>query len=418
MAGAIDSCRLWLERMPMFRSILFHESESDTVADGRAMPECMPDLNLDQIISSITNGRDEYNLKPFFYTALHHVEAINYRHDILRNLENPAVRGYINSFAVKMRAMRGRLAAIEKLYYRYERARWFLDAADIYCDAVICLSHDLDLADPRSSGFLAFRQYLISYLESPGFTSLLSETQKLTTDLADIRYCLHIKGNRIKVSRYGAEPDYGAEALNTFEKFKQGAVKECRFDVSSGGYMNHVEAAVLDLVARLFPDIFQSLDQYVTRHGNYLDDTIRIFDREIQFYIACLDYIAQFKPVGLNFCYPIVTNQSKELYGHETFDLALANKLIHDKDNLVTNDFYLKVPERIFVVSGPNQGGKTTFARMFGQLHYLASIGCPVPGTEARLFLFDQLFTHFEEHEDIRNLSSKLEHDLRRIRAS
>lgn len=401
-----------------FHSILFDESEIGGDLDGLEAPEFFRDLNLDQIIASITVGRDEYNLKPFFYRPLRHVETIQYRHHILRDLENHALSEHIRSFAQAMRTMRGHLAQSDKLDYKYQRQSWFLDAVGIYCGAVKRLTGALTFTELLSRGFLAFRGYLTTYTGSGDFASLTAEAQKLKADLSSVRYCLHIDGSRIKVDRYDSEPDYGAEVLRTFEKFKQGPAREYRFDFPSAPDMNHVEAAVLDLVAQLYPEIFSSLDQFYSNHRGYLDRTVGVFDREVQFYLACIEHMERFRPAGLLFCYPTVSDRSKEVNGFEVFDLALANKRLREHAPVVTNDFYLRDPERIIIVSGPNQGGKTTFARTFGQLHYLGSLGCPVPGREAKLFLFDKLFTHFEREEDIRNLTSKLEGDLLRIHRS
>jgi DNA mismatch repair ATPase MutS len=398
-----------------FHSILFERTEDSIKKETLEAPVFFVDLNLDQIIDAITAGRQEYNLKPFFYTSLNDIDAIKYRHEIMRDLENKILFEHIKAFAQKMRTMRQHLALVDKLDYKYHKEGWFLDTVEIYCEAVNCLVHDLTLVDLKSRGFLAFREYMTNYAESGGFTSLLAETKKLKADLSAVKYCLLIKGNCIKVRKYESEIDYSADVEETFEKFKQGAVKDYRVKFSTDAGMNHVEAKILDLVAQLYPDIFLNLDNYCTKNGNYLDETIAVFDREIQFYIAYLEYITIIKRAGLKFCYPEISNTCKEVYDYEGFDLALAYKLITENSSVVCNDFYLKDKEHIFVVSGPNQGGKTTFARTFGQLHYLASIGCPVPGREAQLFLFDRIFTHFEKEENIKNLRGKLQDDMVRI---
>jgi hypothetical protein len=81
-----------------FHSILFHRTEDRIKHETPEAPVFFADLHLDQIIDVITAGREEYHLKPFFYTSLHDLDAITYRHEIFRDLENPILLEKIKSF--------------------------------------------------------------------------------------------------------------------------------------------------------------------------------------------------------------------------------------------------------------------------------------------------------------------------------
>jgi DNA mismatch repair protein MutS len=376
------------------------------------------DLNLDQIVAGVAGDAEEREfISDLLYQRVRDLGTVRYRQDVFRDLEDPGLFAAARRFSEQLAGVRSQLRGLEKMRSPQQRGGWFLDAAGIYCDAVRALADDLAKAPICSAGLLRFRGYLDDYLARPGFGRLAADTADRKDDLAGITYLVRIKGLTVEVSRYTGEPDYSAEITETFERFRHGAVKDYRVKYRTWPGMNHVGAQIVELVARLFPGEFAALGEYCRRHAGFLDPAIDEFDRELQFYLAYAEYIRPIQAAGLSFCYPDVSD-AKEIFARDTFDLALAAKLAGSAKPVVPNDFQLSGPERVIVVSGPNQGGKTTFARTFGQLHHLAAVGCPVPGTEARLFRCDQLLTHFEREEDIANLTGKLEDDLLRIQAA
>jgi DNA mismatch repair protein MutS len=400
----------------IFYSVLYRDLADRPEQEPTGAPSFFRDLNLDQIVAAITTGREEYNLRPFFYAPLTDVDAIGYRHEVMRDLEQIELFENIKAFARGMRSVRDYLAQAEKLRHRYQKQRSFLDAAQIYCKAIIRFVDDLSLAPISSRGLRAFRRYLTGYANSPQFTALRQQTKELSDDFSAIVYGILIQGLRVDVRLREGEPDYSAEVLVTFERFKQDAVQRYKFDFSDALEVNQIEGRILDLVAQLFQGEFLKLNAYCIENREFQNRTILNFDREIQFYISFLEYIHHFKRAGLSFCYSQITQAHDEVFDYQGFDLALAGKLVGLRATPVCNDFHICGPERIIVVSGPNQGGKTTFARTFGQLHYLASLGCPVPGERAQLYLFDQMFTHFDRGENIADLRGKLQDDLVRVR--
>jgi DNA mismatch repair protein MutS len=399
-----------------FTSLLSEAATGPPDRPDRPDPQVVADLNLDQIVEAIAGDREERDLiADQLYRSVRAVGTVRYRHEVFRDLEDQDRFRAAAAFAEQMRQVRTHLSQLASMHSGRQREGWILDAASIYCEAVRALEADLTIRPVASRGLLAFRDYLASYVASEGFGRLAADAAARKRDLGGITYLLRIKGPRVEVSRYEGEPDYSAEIERAFERFQQGAVRDYRVQYRTWPGMNHVGAQIADLVARLFPDEFTALTSFCRQHAGFVDPVISQFDRELQFYLAYLEHIQPLRSAGLSFCYPELTTDSKEIFARDTFDLALAARLTAAGKLVVGNEFHLTGRERVIVVSGPNQGGKTTFARTFGQLHHLAGTGCPVPGSAARLFVPDQIRTHFEREEDLTDLTGRLEDDLLRI---
>ena len=398
-----------------FQSILLPGASRPSGDEKSPAPEYFHDLNLDQVVHAITAPFKDYDIAPFFHGPLRDLDAIAWRQEVMRDLETERTLGAVRSFAERMRSVRSRLQVAEKAFYRYQKERWHLESAEEYCRGVRDLTRELEAAELRSRGLAALRGYLAAYTASTPFVKLAQDVEKVLAGLDNVRYALILGDGSITVRPYQGEADYTPAVEGTFEKFRRGEVKDYRSKLPASSGMNHIQAMIVERVARLEPQPFRALEAFHAGHASFVDPRIARFDREVHFYVAYLRYVQRLRHAGLEMCYPVMSATSKEVEARDAFDIALAAKLVAEGQPVVTNELFLRGPERVLVVSGPNQGGKTTFARMFGQLHHLGALGCAVPAAQARLFLFDRIFAHFEREEDIRNLRGKLQDDLVRI---
>ena len=185
----------------------------------REEPAYFADLNLDQLVRSVIGGRQEYDLGPFFYTRLSTPEAIVYRHEALRDLEDGRTHEAISSFADRMSSMRRQLEASARLRYPVQRQAQHLAACTTYLGAVRTLTDDLEAAAVHSPALGALRDYLDRYVRSSSFAALQTDADHVRSLIADVRYRLHISGARVEVSRpEPGEGDYAADVTGTFAR--------------------------------------------------------------------------------------------------------------------------------------------------------------------------------------------------------
>ena len=391
--------------------------------DGRAGPgpEVQPlteaaarDLQLAPLFDTLS--RDAPWLAPWYVTPCADVETVAYRQQIATALEREEVATPLATFARRIQRVRQREDAVQRVPYPYVAESWFLTNAQRYLQATTSLLEALEGLQLDAPGLTRCRSALRAIVAGDRFRDLASATAAAQEAMDGVVYTVRVQTGRITVDVEHGEPDLTAEVTATFARFRTGPPREVERPPVEPG-IDHVAARILELVADQHPEAFAALTDLHRRHRPLLDPTVAGLAREIPFYLAYHERLERIRAAGLPLCQPELVAADAACGAEESYDLAVALKQLADGHPVVPNDWHLDPPERLLVVTGANQGGKTTFARAFGQLHHLASLGLPVPARRARVGLHDRLLTHFERQERITTLRGKLEDELVRVHA-
>ena len=150
----------------------------------------------------------------------------------------------------------------------------------------------------------------------------------------------------------------------------------------------------------------------LSRSSQHIVSFFEMLQTELAFYVGCLNLHRRLTAIGAPFAFPAVDPRERlGLAFHELYDigLALSGGMRPVGNELDADD------KTLIVVTGANQGGKTTFLRSVGSAHVMMQSGMFAPAEKFRASLVGAVFTHFKREEDATMTSGKFDEELSRM---
>ena len=159
-----------------------------------------------------------------------------------------------------------------------------------------------------------------------------------------------------------------------------------------------IKKPVSEILKRTCSEIKSTLRRYVNMSGYTLTSLMP----EILFYVRWAELIDKIKAVGMPVCKPVILDTEKrDCSFRELYNLKLVINKVNGEDiNIITNDIDFNDDHRIFILTGPNRGGKTIFTQAWGLAMLLGQLGIYVPASYAEISPCDNIFTHFPADEN------------------
>ena len=184
------------------------------------------------------------------------MEAVTFRQEVAKDLQVPEVRDAVKEFSAAMRRARKELSRSAGRGFLVQQQRHVLEGALVYVWAADRLSVALSRAPLRSAGMRQFGSDLRDLVAAPGFVELSTAAEGVAEALARVRFRMTISAGTVRITPTRDDLDFTEEITAIFARFRREATSSYLRDVSVEGGVNHVQAGIVDQVARLHPEPF------------------------------------------------------------------------------------------------------------------------------------------------------------------
>ena len=376
-------------------------------------PVFFKDLKLDIIAKACFGNKDDSYLIPYFYTALNDKESIIYRQEVFKELEDEKFKTNFRIFITKLIALKQQYDELIINNQYCSRAR-LIKVMDEYILNLNELYNFLNESNLKAKAFLFLKEYIHEYLNSKFYLDFINDLKNIKEVFKTIKFSFVIDGSDIYVSKYDGDNDYSKRIKKVASLFTYNKEFKKTNDNTFIQTIN-IDNSIYEKLAIIYEDEFKKIDLFFKNNKEFFNAEFDNIAKDFRFYYAYLSFIEKIKNGNLKFSIPIISDSFIE-NSTNSFDLALAYKYYKEQKEIICNSYEIKDGEKTIIISGPNQGGKTTFTRQFGQLHYLLKLGVPIQGEYNNIHLIDNIYTYFKTEENLDNLDGKLKIELEAVK--
>ncbi len=413
--------------------------------------EALNDLSVDFLCNALTKDPYELNvIKELLINITSNEEVIKYRCDVFEDFLNfPKLRDDLTALLLKLKDLR----EIERFQKDTEASSLWqlinrLRELDGYTDCITAIKETLEQVDIKSEGLLKLREMVRNIYADNGFTELKADVTELFTMVRDIKSItlgvnldsllrpktvgvisindkaftdsgllkrfINFASNQSELNHgndvsvfthfHPANPSTASFGLGTNVIGAQNELT--RFENSgltgTDPMSDALKRVVTDILKRTVNNLKSTLNKYVGNSGY----TFLTLMPEITFYIRFAELMDKIRAKGFTLSKAeVLKANDRKAFAKGIYNLKLAINAVTGENDLqaedvIKNDISFDENARIYILTGPNRGGKTTITQAVGLAFLLAQSGIYVPAENLSLSPCDNIFTHFPADEN------------------
>lgn len=271
----------------------------------------------------------------------------------------------------------------------------------VYVDVVENLYNELTQNNINSKGLVLLKDSLETIIRDEKFSLAKDDIRLMHEDLSNVRAA---------VIGVNFTPDFDIEKVSAIEFVPHGLrSKYTIMDVAVASklstparkykYNDPLLAAIAPKMEKHLKSHFSEIKRTLSKYVNYDNRFITEMYEGLTFYIRSANLARKLKNSGYEISFPEISEAgSCKLEIKEFYNIRLA---FNGEENIVKNDFRFAPDERIFILTGPNRGGKTIVEQALGLISVMMSLGLFVTAKTCKGLPFNNILTHFPIDENL-----------------